>query len=95
MSKDEIINTIISYLKTNRVNEIGLFGSFARGEETNVSDIDLLVKYERGTTLFDIARMKLELSEKTGREVDLVDKEAVSPLLMKYILKDLKAVYHA
>ena len=95
MLKSEIINTIVSYLKENNVNEIGLFGSFARGEETMQSDIDLLVKYNRGTTLFDIARMKLELTEKIGREVDLVDKDAVSPLLMNYVLKDLQSVYHA
>jgi predicted nucleotidyltransferase len=52
------------------------------------SDIDVLVEYSRRITLFDIARMQIELTE----ELDLVDKEGVYPSIMKYILRDLKTV---
>ncbi|MBI3501001.1 MAG: nucleotidyltransferase family protein [Bacteroidetes bacterium] len=95
MSKADIINTIVNYLKQYKVKEIGIFGSFVRDEMTDKSDIDVLVEYSRGTTLFDIAGMQIELTEKLGRKVDLVDKEAVYPPIMKYILRDLKTVYHA
>lgn len=95
MSKTQIIQTIIEYLKQYKVKEIGLFGSFARNEMTDKSDIDVLVEYSRGTTLFDIAKMHLDLEEKIGRKVDLVDKEAVLISVMPYIKKDLKIVYHA
>jgi len=95
MTNADIIATTIDYLKQYKVKEIGFFGSFARNEMTEKSDIDVLVEYSRGTTLFDIAQMHLDLSEKLGKKVDLVDKEAVLPGIMPYILKDLKVVYHA
>jgi len=95
MTNQQIIVTTVDYLKQNKVKEIGFFGSFVRNEMTDKSDIDILVEYSRGTSLFDVVRMKLELSELLGREVDLVDREAVRPRIMNYILKDLQVVYHA
>lgn len=94
MDKTKIIQTITDYLKRNRVREIAFFGSFARNEMTPSSDIDVLVEYTRGTTLFDIVRMQLELSEKIGRKIDLVSKNAIKKDLMKYIKKDLQLAYH-
>ncbi len=93
MEKTKIIKIIVDYLKKNKVREIGFFGSFARNEMTRVSDIDVLVEYTRGTTLFDIVRMQMELKEKIGRKIDLVSKNAVRDDLMKYIKKDLQLVY--
>ena len=58
MNSTEIIQTIIGYLKKNKIKEASLFGSFTRNEMNEKSDIDILVEYERGTTLFDIVRMK-------------------------------------
>lgn len=95
MSKTQIIQTIIDYLKQNGVKEIGLFGSFVRNEMTPESDIDVLVEYKRGTTLFDIVRMQLDLAERIGRKIDLVSKNSVRPDIMEYIKKDLQLVYHA
>ena len=95
MEKNLIIQTIVDYLKQNRVTEIGFFGSFARDEMTPESDIDVLVEYTRPTTLFDIVRMQLDLSEKVGRKVDLVSRSAVRPDVMEYIKKDLRMLFHA
>lgn len=95
MGKTEIIQIIINYLKQYKVKEIGIFGSFMRDEMTDKSDIDVLVEYPRGITLFDIIKMKMELSELIGREVDLVSKNSVRKRIMDYIEKDLKTVYHA
>jgi len=95
MSKADIISTIVNYLKQYKVNEVGVFGSFVRDEMNDKSDIDVLVDYPRGITLFDIAKMKIELSEMLGREVDLVSKNAVRKRIMDYIVKDLQTVYHA
>ncbi|MBX3163521.1 MAG: nucleotidyltransferase domain-containing protein [Bacteroidetes bacterium] len=95
VEKNKIMQTIVDYLKNYKVIEVGFFGSFMRDEMNADSDIDILVKYNRGTTLFDIVKMKMDLTEKTGRNIDLVDKEAVFPKVMEYIQKDLKTVYHA
>jgi predicted nucleotidyltransferase len=95
MNKKEIIQTIIDYLKKYGVKEISLFGSFVRNEMTAESDIDVMVEYPRGITLLDIVKMRMELAERVGRKVDLVDKEAVYPKVMEYIMRDLQTVYHA
>ena len=56
------------------------------GEETMQSDIDLLVKYIRGTTLFDIARMKLKLSEKYLKDLPLFNAD---PKLLRMVAQNL------
>jgi uncharacterized protein len=76
---------------------IGVFGSFARGEETEHSDIDILyrctdavlLKY-RGWAFFGYhARVKSELEKALGRSVDLADQQALSNIGKKYILPEL------
>lgn len=94
MNRTQIIESIVNYLKQNQVKEIGLFGSFARNEMKESSDIDILVEYKRGTTLLDIVRMKQELNALLGRKVDLVSKNAVRSSVMNYIKQDLQVVYH-
>ncbi|HWY11708.1 MAG TPA: nucleotidyltransferase family protein [Bacteroidia bacterium] len=94
MNRNQIIEAIVNYLKQNQVKEIGLFGSFARNEMKESSDIDVLVEYKRGTTLLDIVRMKQELNNIIGRKVDLVSKNAVRSSVMNYIKNDLQVVYH-
>jgi predicted nucleotidyltransferase len=94
VNRNQIIEAIVNYLKQNQVKEIGLFGSFARNEMKESSDIDVLVEYKRGTTLLDIVRMKQELNNIIGRKVDLVSKNAVRSSVMNYIKNDLQVVYH-
>ncbi len=51
---------------------IGLFGSFARGEEHSESDIDILVKFKETISLLDLVKIHNELSLKLGKKIDLV-----------------------
>lgn len=95
MNKTNIINTIVDYLKQYKVIEIGIFGSFARNEMTDNSDIDVLVEYSRGTTILDIVKMKEELYQLIGRKIDLVSKRAVRKSIMMHIQNDLQTIYHA
>ena len=67
------------------VQQVSLFGSAARGELTESSDIDLLVKMEEGRTLFDLIAFKLGAEALLGREVDVVSRDGVSPYLAEYI----------
>ncbi len=66
---------IADYFKTQPVIKASLFGSFARGEETSESDVDILVEFdhERPIGLLLYARMWRELEERVGRKVDLVE----------------------
>jgi predicted nucleotidyltransferase len=52
--------------------DIRVFGSVARGESSGGSDVDFLVEFESGRTLFDLIRLRLALRDLLGTEVDLV-----------------------
>ena len=69
MSTEDIKTTIAEYFKTQPVLKAWLFGSFARGEETPDSDVDILVEFDHSTAigLLAYARMWRELKEKLGR----------------------------
>lgn len=79
--------------KKRRVRKASVFGSFARGEAHKGSDIDVLVEVQRGTTLFDMVRMKLDLEKVLGRPVDLLTYKSLHPLLKKRVLSEHIAIY--
>ena len=80
---------LIKILKDNGVGKASLFGSFARGEATEQSDIDLLIEFaERNKSLLDLAGLKIELQEKLGRNVDVVTFKSLHPLLKERILAE-------
>ena len=56
----------------NGAREVRVFGSVARGEERDDSDVDFLVVLEPGRTLLDLARLELRLERLLGRAVDVV-----------------------
>ena len=94
MNRTEINTTIVNYLSTYDAEKIGIFGSFARQEDNENSDIDILVKFRNTITLLDLARIHRELSEAIGRKVDIVTEPALkNQKLRKYILNDLKIIY--
>jgi predicted nucleotidyltransferase len=84
-----------------KVAEIALFGSVLRDDFRPDSDVDVLVSFmpEARHSLFDLARMQKELEAILGREVDLVEKEAVEQsrnyLRRKAILSSAEVVYAA
>ena len=84
---------IAEYFKTQPVLKAWLFGSFARGEETKDSDVDLLVVYDRSQPigLFRYARMHRELEERLGRKVDLVESGTLRPAVSATADRDKRA----
>lgn len=71
------------------VSEIGIFGSFVRGEESPESDLDILVDFERPIGLLKFVGLKLTLSELLGVKVDLVMKSALRPRIGRRILQEV------
>ena len=63
---------ILEIARSHRVISMAVFGSAARGDGTEGSDIDFLVEMEDGASLFDLGGLQFELSELLGTEVDLV-----------------------
>jgi predicted nucleotidyltransferase len=72
------------------VKRIGIFGSFARGEEREDSDLDVLFVFEDGQKTFDnYMDLKFYLEDLFGRKVDLVTEKALKPQLKDIIMKDV------
>ena len=65
-------NIIISILKEFYPERIGIFGSYARKDNTPESDLDILVKFKNGITLLQLINLENELSESLGVKVYLV-----------------------
>ena len=97
LSSNEIIQLLRenkSYLSTHfHCSEIGLFGSFARNEQTEKSDIDILVVYEPETpNLYDVElELKQYLEKCFNREVDICYKKWIKPIFKPLVLKE--AIY--
>lgn len=80
-------------LKRNDVEFAGIFGSYARGEEQETSDIDFLVRFKKPKSLFDIIGVELELSEALKAKVDLVTEKALCRHIKDRVMSDLQPIY--
>jgi len=68
--------------------KVSLFGSVARGTDTESSDVDLLVEFEDGRSLFDLIRLKDELEALLDRPVHIVTERAVHPAIKDNIVRE-------
>ncbi len=95
MSTETMKEKIARYFETQPVEKAWLFGSFARGEQTEGSDVDLLVQFDHSSPigLFAYARMHRELEEQLGRKVDLVEHGTLRPDAEKSALYDMTIIY--
>lgn len=71
------------------VKEIGIFGSYVRGEQRETSDVDILVEFERPIGLLDFASLNNYLSDLLDLNVDLVMKKALKPRIGQRILSEV------
>lgn len=76
---------ILRIAKLNGVIKLSLFGSVVRAEDTKESDIDFLVVFEDGRTLFDLIRLKQELESLLNKTVDVVTEKSLHALLKEQI----------
>ncbi|MBW6480103.1 MAG: nucleotidyltransferase family protein [Bacteroidales bacterium] len=94
MDQNEINSNIISYLRSYKAERIGIFGSFARGEQNAASDIDILVKFRSDLSLLDLVKIHRELSVILGRKIDIVTEASLkNERLRSHVYKDLKIIY--
>lgn len=91
----EMIKIIQEYFKTQPVLKAWLFGSYARGEETPESDVDILVVYDdsKPVGLMKIANMYVNLKKLLHREVDLVEEGTLLPFAVESANRDKKLIY--
>jgi hypothetical protein len=72
-----------------KVKELGIFGSYTRGQEKNDSDLDILVSFEVPIGFFKFLELEEYLSDKLDIKVDLVSKKALKPRIGKRILEQV------
>jgi len=90
--REKIVPLLRPYVK-----KIAVFGSFARGDETQESDIDILVELkppgQRPSLGLKWFGLEQELGRILGREVELVSESAMSPFIRPYVEKDMVLLY--
>jgi len=70
------------------IRELGVFGSYVRGEQTDASDLDILVDLGPGIGLIELAGLQQELGDALGLKVDLVIKDALKRRIGQRILSE-------
>ena len=79
---------ILSLAERYRTEDVRVFGSVARGQNTEASDIDLLVKTRPGCSLLDLGGLLEDLRELLGCRVDLVTEDGLKPRLRERVLHE-------
>jgi uncharacterized protein len=79
---------IIVIARQHHADNIRLFGSVARGNERLDSDVDFLVDFQPGSTLFDQIALIEELSNKLGRKIDVISSRALNRHLAQKIKQE-------
>jgi uncharacterized protein len=87
------LTQINKVIKKNDIGYLAVYGSFARGEETPKSDLDLLVSFKDKKSLLDLVGIQQELGDLLGVKVDLITKKGLSKYVKPYIQDDLEVIY--
>lgn len=94
MTKIELLKKILAKHKKElkhkyKVKEIGIFGSYVRGDQKRKSDIDILVEFKEVPGFFKFIELEEYLSKILGIKTDLVMKDALKPYIGKRILNEV------
>jgi uncharacterized protein len=79
--------------KEHGVTSMSLFGSTARGEDHQSSDIDLLVDFEPGRSLIDLVRLERELSEAFNLDFDVLTPNSLHPRIRERVNREKVSIY--
>ena len=94
MTTAQMTQQIAEYFKTQPVLRAWLFGSFARGEQTPESDVDILVVLDHSQPVgLQFFGMYEDLKELLGRPVDLVVERSLAPFARESVERDKKLIY--
>lgn len=86
--RDEILQLAAKYGAYN----VRIFGSVARGESDESSDIDFLVEMEPGKTLFDLGGLLMDLQDLLSCKVDIVTDKGLRPRIRERVLQEAKSL---
>lgn len=72
-----------------KISELGIFGSYVRGEQRQDSDLDVLIDYTEAPSLFQLIDLEFYLSDRLQMKVDLVTKNGLKPRIKERILSEV------
>ena len=89
---EKLRRQITPTLKKHDVIRASVFGSYARGEETLKSDIDMMVEFSGKKSLLDLVGLKLDLEDKIGKKIDVSTFKAIHHLIRDRVFKEQVAI---
>lgn len=93
LSRDKA-EELLDLCRQNDISSLGLFGSYSRGQQTQNSDLDLLVTFSKGKSLIDHIRTEKAFENLPGKKVDLITERSLSPYIAPMVKTDLKRIYY-
>lgn len=88
--RDKLLACLLPY----QPQRVGVFGSFARDEQTKGSDIDVLIRFKNRISLLKLVQIEQEISDKLGVKIDLVTENSLkNKKLIESIQKDIIIIY--
>lgn len=88
-----ILDLLKQYAIKYKMTFMGIFGSFARHEESFESDLDLLVDFSETPSLISIIQMEQEISQAINIKIDLITKNSLNIHIKKNVLAEIQVVY--
>ncbi len=90
---EEIYQNILPFVDEYGIKRVGVFGSFARGEATESSDIDLVFDFQKDFGLLALSGLKIALEEKLDKKIDIVEFSSLDPSLAESIKDEVIMIY--
>lgn len=93
MNREKLFKLIVANLKKQGAKRIAVFGSYARNKQKKSSDIDLIVDFYKTKSLLELVGIEQDLAKATGKKVDLLTKDSISPYLIDKIKHEMVKIY--
>jgi predicted nucleotidyltransferase len=93
--KNILYKQVQKYFADKPVKKVFVFGSFARNEEKDSSDIDLIINMSHPVGLITLGKYVADLEQITHRKVDIATQNSITPEFLSLIQHDLKEIYAA
>ena len=84
---------IIEICRKNDISYCALFGSYARQEAQETSDVDLLIRFSKPKSLLGHISISHQLQDALGKEIDLLTENELSPHIRENVLRELQVIY--
>ena len=85
-------DAILALARQYGAHDVRIFGSVARGDANEASDLDLIVRFDPGRSLFDHGGLLMDLQDLLGMKVDVIDEEGMRPRFRQHVMNEAVAL---